>query len=253
MNRSAKMKSVDMATTPCFQHPDCNGTAVGERITKFFTPCGPDSRIMYRSENIALGEANPLLAINLWICETFVGGECVKDKEMDGHRRNIMAARARSLGNGYVAEGSRSTQNFINDICPTDLSTPVYDGSHFFTDAANQKIVYMSNYQSDTAGAPTFARIFLADTPHDLTLDLGKPDAGSYAYKPDTYVECQQYHYEFGTADGKTIRYPEFGYLFTVKDDSSACPSWSATKASSRKRNIFLPSWTKKITEYLMD
>eukprot|EP01133_Synstelium_polycarpum_P009231 gene9231-10827_t len=239
LGRSAKMHSVDLATTPCFQHQDCNGTSPKIRVDRFFTSCGPGSKIMSFSENISADEEAPLGVVGLWICETPSGTPCNKDKDNDGHRQNIMSSKVRSIGTGYETNGSFYTQNYVDDICPQGLdTTPVYDGSHFFIDEDKKTIVYMSNYNSEAS--PIAARVIIVNTPHNLTLDIGTKSAGSYAYRPDTYIECQQYYFEFDTSpDNKTVRYPERGYLNTVKSEKSQCPSWSENKSTTKKNSVY--------------
>eukprot|EP01133_Synstelium_polycarpum_P013671 gene13671-16099_t len=237
--RAARMHS---ATNNCFTHSNCgNSSSSGERIQKFAGVCNA-----YSGENIAAGTNYDMgiESVNYLMCEVSKL-PCNPDGTKDGHRSNMMSGNyiAAGLGVAYNKASTYSwywTQDFTS--CETNLpiGSPVHSGSHTFV---KDKIIYMADFYdtNSTAVVPSSAKIYFDDgSSFDMNVEFGAPGRGMYTYRPNSYIPCQQYYFEFKTASA-TYRYPFTGRLSTAVTSSSACESWVDSKGINSANSI-IPS-----------
>ena len=204
LNRSARAHSIDMATTPCFQHDSCDGTDLWTRIGGYYT--GATSM----AENIASGYRSPLEAINGLLLD---GGAADRSRG-DGHRKNIMSPKFREMGAGSALGGpyrSYDTQDFGNGA--PDFATPLVSGSHVLARGA---ITFLASFAAPGDRAPQEAVLILDGKSIPMALAFGAPANGTYrATLPDD-DECRDYRFRFLDASGRTWWYPEGGKLLTT-------------------------------------
>jgi len=204
LNRSARAHSIDMATTPCFQHASCDGTDPFERIRGYY----PGANAM--AENIAGGYDSPLESVNVWLLD----GGAADHSRGDGHRRNIMSAKFRETGVGSAAGGPYrvyDTQDFGSGA--PDFTTPLVSGSHVI---AGTKITFLASYDSRDDAAPQRAALRIDDDTVPMELAFGVPANGTYRVTLPAEDECRKYRFEFRDASGREWRYPEAGKLVTT-------------------------------------
>ncbi len=111
LDAAAEAQSLDMATTPCFQHASCDGTSALTRIRSFYnwtTSVG---------EIIAAGQTTPEAVVNAWM-------------NSPGHRANILNGSFRvagvALAYGSVSSPYRTywTVDFGGLITPSTVAVP---------------------------------------------------------------------------------------------------------------------------------
>lgn len=73
LDAAAEAHSLDMASTPCFQHASCDGTNWADRVQAYYTPFAAIGEI------IAAGYATPEAVVDAWM-------------NSPGHRANILNA-----------------------------------------------------------------------------------------------------------------------------------------------------------------
>lgn len=71
LDAAAEAHSLDMASTPCFQHASCDGTSWSDRIKTYYTP------VTAIGEIIAAGYTTPESVVDAWM-------------NSPGHRANIL-------------------------------------------------------------------------------------------------------------------------------------------------------------------
>jgi hypothetical protein len=200
--RSARAHSIDMATTPCFQHASCDGTDPFERIRGWYK----DETAL--GENIASGYRTPLECVNRLLLD----GGAADHSRGDGHRKNIMSGKFRELGVGCAYGGpmrTYDTQDFGGG--PPDFDSPLVAGSHILADG---KITFLANFAG--AAPPREAKLELAGKTIALELAFGTRSNGTWRVTLPAGGECRAYRFRFRDAAGKTWRYPEGGRLFTT-------------------------------------
>ena len=209
--RSARAHSADMARTPCFQHDSCDGTSLWTRIRSF----GPRGTAM--AENIALGYETPLEVVNGWLLDNGAADH----SKGDGHRKNLMAAKYREMGNGS-ARGERGwydTQDFGNGT-PAFI-TPLVSGSHLLD--PDGRITFLASWHARNGRAPLEAVLEIEDEGDvPLALAFGTAASGTWRAVLDVDDECRAYRFRFRDVAGRTWHYPEGGRLFTTGEGGCA-------------------------------
>ncbi len=220
LGQSARAHSVDMATTPCFQHNSCDGTNVFTRIKSYYTLSGT------LGENIAAGYSDPLNTVNQWLCdEVGTPSACAPDDGTasgdDGHRTNIMDGSFKALGTGYAYASNDPnhyyyywTQDFggkANGPMP-----PLVDGSHVFYPSG--KTTFAANYAA--TAAPLSVSVVINGTPSSLVRTMGTATQGHWALTQTKGTACRSYHFEAVDAQGLVWRYPAAGELRTYGEGS---------------------------------
>jgi hypothetical protein len=204
LDRSARAHSLDMATTPCFQHASCDGTDPFERIRGWYP--GPTAL----GENIASGYRTPLECVN----QLLLDGGAPDHSRGDGHRRNILSGRFREMGVGCATGGpmrTYDTQDFGGGA--PDFDSPLVAGSHVLADG---KITFLANFDAHGGGAPREAALELAGKTVALTVAFGTRANGTYRVTLPAADGCRAYRFRFRDATGRTWWYPEGGTLFTT-------------------------------------
>ena len=222
LNESARAHSIDMATTPCFQHASCDGTDLWDRIRDFY------SGARSLGENIASGYDSPLDVVNGLVLD----GGAADFSRGDGHRRNIMSARFREMGSGFSPGGpygSYDTQDF-GDRAPKFV-TPLVSGSHIFSRAG--KITFLASYYAKAAGAPSEASLELEGVAHPMSLAFGSRKNGTYRASLPGTGRCRRYRFRFRDGSGRTWWYPEGGSLFTT-GEGGCTREYEAAAAGSK-------------------
>ncbi len=79
LDAAAEAHALDMATTPCFQHNSCDGTATFARVKSYYTPN------TWLGEIIAAGYSTPSAVVNGWM-------------NSPGHRANILDGNFKVAG-----------------------------------------------------------------------------------------------------------------------------------------------------------
>ncbi|KYQ96669.1 WSC domain-containing protein [Tieghemostelium lacteum] len=227
--------STDMAQTPCFSHPSCDGTDTFDRIRSYYQ-CSE-----LATENIAAGFNSPLHTNNQWICDDGSGDpfstSCASDGGSDGHRKNIMSPQSKVIGVGYSFSEQSDlhsywTQDFGEELCDADQSQkPIHSGSHVFPTA--KSILFMVDWYSESLKDPVNPLVIISGEPYPLTLKMGKKNKGIYVYQttPNT-KECRDYYFTFESEplnstsmSSKTnsssvkFRYPDSGFLYTYDEN----------------------------------
>ncbi len=204
LNRSARAHSVDMATTPCFQHESCDGTDPFARIRSYY----PGANSM--AENIAGGCDTPLAAVDGWLLD----GGAADHSRGDGHRHNIMSAKFSEMGVGCALGGPDrvyDTQDFGSGA--PDFTTPLVSGSHVFEAGT---VTFLASYDSRDGDVPQGAALRIDDETIPMQLAFGVPANGTYRATLPAGDECRKYRFQFHDASGREWWYPENGALFTT-------------------------------------
>lgn len=204
LQRSARAHSIDMATTPCFQHESCDGTDPFVRIASYY----PGANAM--AENIAGGYDSPLDAVNGWLRD----GGAADHSRGDGHRRNIMSAKSAETGVGSAPGGPDriyDTQDFGSGA--PDFATPLVSGSHVIS---GEQITFLASYDSHGDAAPREATLLLDKASIPMDLAFGTRANGTYHVSIPAGDECRKYRFRFRDAAGRDWWYPEGGSLFTT-------------------------------------
>lgn len=204
LNRSARAHSIDMATTPCFQHDSCDGTDLWTRIGGYYA--GATSM----AENIASGYRSPLEVVNGLLLD---GGAADRSRG-DGHRENIMSRKFREMGAGSALGGpfrTYDTQDFGNGA--PDFATPLVSGSHVL---GRGVITFLASFASRDDGAPEEAALVLDGKSMPMTLAFGTAANGTYRVTLPVDDECRDYRFRFRDGSGHTWWYPEGGKLLTT-------------------------------------
>ncbi len=205
LNRAARAHSVDMSRTPCFQHDSCDGTSLWTRIRGYYT------RGTSMAENIAMGHPTPLGVVNGLLLD----GGAADHSRGDGHRRNIMSAKFREMGNGSAGGGPRGpwdTQDFGNGA--PEFETPLVSGSHVI--ASDGTITFLASFHARDGNTPAEALLELDGRRQPMTLAFGTRKSGTYRAVLGQDDECRRYRFRFRDGDGKTWLHPENGNLFTT-------------------------------------
>jgi uncharacterized protein YkwD len=205
LGRSARAHSLDMARTPCFQHDSCDGTSLWTRIRGYYR----EGTSM--AENIAFGHPTPLEAINGWLLD----GGAPDHSRGDGHRRNLLSAKFREMGNGSARGGRRGTydtQDFGNGA--PDFQTPLVSGSHVL--GGDGTITFLASFYTRDGEEPDEAWLELEGRKLALELAFGKKRNGTYRVVIDRSDRCRRYRFRFRDDDGHEWLFPEGGSLFTT-------------------------------------
>lgn len=117
LQEAALAQSIDMATTPCFQHDSCDGTVWSDRIYSFY----PGGGI---GENIAAGYATPATVMQGWI-------------NSPGHNANLLDPDWKGIGVGYWFDaGSPYRHYWTQDFGTLAVAAPVPEPQAWLTMAA---------------------------------------------------------------------------------------------------------------------
>eukprot|EP00727_Mastigamoeba_balamuthi_P009677 m51a1_g5331 hypothetical protein (373) ;mRNA; f:390172-391687 len=229
LNRAARAHSADLVAS-CFKngaHNDCNGTSMGARIQRFYTPMG-----MYGEIYAPLGFSGfdamhwPAWSVAAWVCDGWSGmswssssgyvytlNGCVTDGSA-GHRQNIMKIGG-EVGCGVVISGQSlaSTCDMSSTASPYPAAQmQVASGAHV-TDYANRGMFYFVASWASTA-APTSDPVVVVDGARvPLTLYAGSGGSATYMSAKTAYGSsdaCKSYYFLFGSA-----RYPATGSFKT--------------------------------------
>eukprot|EP01132_Coremiostelium_polycephalum_P009943 gene9943-12193_t len=236
LSRAAKLHSLDMASTPCMEHDNCNGTMDTFNRIRLFHTCASNAW----GENIAMGYNTPEDVNGGWICENYNDkNQCFPDGDpRDGHRRSIMNGDYGAVGVGiyYTASGTAYwTQDFASKPCDTQLVVteyPIHSGSHIFMKSTT-KAIYMASFHNPTVTGPVQGRVVFDSGSQPLVLSLGSEKSGVYIYETSPFTACAKYFFEFKVGSGKVYRYPNTGALTTVVNRNSQCDSWTSSSPSS--------------------
>jgi hypothetical protein len=208
LGRSAREHSIDMATTPCFQHDSCDGTSLWDRIGAYYK--GATSM----AENIAAGYPTPLRTVNNWLLD----GGAADHSKGDGHRRNIMAAKFTETGCGSANGGpmkTYDTQDFGNGA--RDFASPLVSGSHVIADG---RILFLASF--DATKGPTEATLVLDGNSIRMKRAFGTEEHGTWETERDAAARCRMYRFKFRDSGGKVWWYPEGGALLTTGEGGCA-------------------------------
>jgi MYXO-CTERM domain-containing protein len=178
----ARVHSIDMKETPCFQHESCDGTDPFTRIGQYYK----DSS--YVGENIAEGSSDPRYSVmGMWMCST------------QGHRANIMSGDWNEMGPGVDDE--YMTQDFgqgnLAEGNPPVRTAIDVDGT-----------VY-ADWGDAAAPAEIAAVLDGVETP--LTLQWGVGERGIYGADVDLSSSCTPWYVYWKTAAGAEGTFPEDG------------------------------------------
>eukprot|EP00727_Mastigamoeba_balamuthi_P009634 m51a1_g5293 hypothetical protein (342) ;mRNA; r:211891-213396 len=229
LNRAARAHSADLVAS-CFKngaHNDCNGTSMGARIQRFYTPRGTYGEI-YAPLGFSGFDAMhwPAWSVAAWVCDGWSGmswssssgyvytlNGCVTDGSA-GHRQNIMKIGG-EVGCGVVISGQSlaSTCDMSSTASPYPAAQmQVASGAHV-TDYANRGKFYFVASWASTA-APTSAPVVVVDGARvPLTLYAGSGGSATYMSAKTAYGSsdaCKSYYFLFGSA-----RYPATGSFKT--------------------------------------
>jgi uncharacterized protein YkwD len=108
LDEAAEVQSLDMATTPCFQHDSCDGTNWADRIQTYYTAPATIGEI------IAAGYTTPAAVVNGWM-------------NSPGHRANILGSDFVVAGVGLAyggTYGSYWTVDFGGQITSATVAVP---------------------------------------------------------------------------------------------------------------------------------
>lgn len=205
LNQSSRAHAADMASTPCFQHDSCDGTAWFTRIRSYYT------KNVALAENIASGFPDAMAVIRALIAD----GGAADNSSGDGHRRNIMNGNLREMGNGYAVVGSRYYVQDFGGGAPEFVS-PVAVGSHMFL--GDGQITFWAGFHDVTGMSPQGAVLIIDGRGFDLSLVLGQTSSGTYEIKLPLGSACRNYFFQFVDGAGVVWRYPESGLLVTTEE-----------------------------------
>ncbi|MEP7027282.1 MAG: CAP domain-containing protein [Candidatus Eisenbacteria bacterium] len=204
LNRSARAHSIDMATTPCFQHDSCDGTNLWDRIRGYYPG------VTSMAENIASGYRSPLEVVNGWLLD----GGAADHSHGDGHRRNLLSGQFRETGAGSAfggPGGPYDTQDFGSGA--PDFTTPLVSGSHVID---GKRLTFLASYDAHDGHAPREATLRIDDETIPMRLAFGTGANGTYRVTIPAGDECRSYRFRFRDAAGREWRHPEDGTLFTT-------------------------------------
>lgn len=177
----ARVHSIDMRETPCFQHESCDGTDTFERIGEYYTDSG------YVGENIAYGTTDPRQAVmGLWMCSS-------------GHRANILSPDYNELGPGVDAD--YMTQDFgagTLSLGAPPVRMAVDVGETVYADWGDD-------------AAPEELTVVVAGVESPFKLVWGEEKLGIWGVDPATTEACTPWYVWWKTAAGDSGTFPEEG------------------------------------------
>jgi hypothetical protein len=210
LNQSARAHARDMADNNCFQHDSCDGTPWSDRLRSFY----PDAFII--GENVAAGYTTAKDMIDNLLCDES-GGLCAADRASSaGHRTNIMDARLRQIGAGYVYEPASAWRRYwVQDFAGNVPSSrpPIVAVCHDFLTAG--RISFLLNYRDESDLPPASIQVFVNDVAYTMVLDLGSAAAGTYRADLGAAGACRKYYFIAVTAAGEVWRCPGPGTFLT--------------------------------------
>jgi hypothetical protein len=217
LDQSARAHSLDMASTPCFQHDSCDGTSIWTRIAAYYTLSGT------MGENIAAGYPDARAAMNAWLCDQSGAACCADHAACDGHRRNMMSGAFHALGAGYASRagspyGTYFTQDFGGVATALPATPPLVDGAHLLFPPG--QTTFLANYFA--SADPRSVTLVLDGASHPLALELGVAARGSWSVALARGAGCRSYHFEAVDGPGAGWRFPASGELRTAGEGSCA-------------------------------
>ncbi len=212
LNRASRAHSRDMADNHGLDHTSSDGTAWDARIESYYTKNG------YFGENIASGGQDAFASLKQWIMDG--DPDPAPDKNGDDHRKSIMNASFKEIGNGY-AYGVKQwyhfwTQDFSS--AGSDYTTPITSGAHFIQ--SDNSTQFMATYTDPSGKAPKKSAVIIDDTSFNLTLLMGSAERGTYAASQPTADDCRYYNFQFTDSDNNLWRHPQAGNLITLGEGS---------------------------------
>ncbi|MFN3914303.1 MAG: CAP domain-containing protein [Aquabacterium sp.] len=109
LDAAAEAHSLDMASTPCFQHDSCNGTNWATRVQSYYTAPATIGEI------IAAGYTTPDAVVDAWM-------------NSPGHRANILNSSFKVAGVALATGGDYGrywTVDFGGALTPQTVLSPV--------------------------------------------------------------------------------------------------------------------------------
>lgn len=229
LSRSALVHSIDMANNCGMQHPSCDGTATGTRITKYYKGGGG------WAENIAAGYSTPLAVMNGWLKDDVNGAPAGDKSDNDGHRAGIMNVTYHEMGAGYafgpMAYNHFWTQDFGGGVGDY---YPIPSASHFEINTG--KTTFMLDYFATDATNATQVTLNLNGQSYPMALQLGAANKGTFFVELNTPSACQKYFFSVVDAKSQTLRYPVTG-AFLLEGKSCAAGIVFQSKAMARPGN----------------
>ncbi len=215
LGSAARHHAESMANSPgCkFSHSSCDGGSYSDRIKSFYS-----GTLQGYGENIAAGNADPFKSFMQWIRDD-VNGVPAKDlTENAGHRTNIMKTGFREMGAGY-GNGPNGYKHFwVQDFgtppkSVTLSSHPLTAGTH--AHLATGEVQFLVHVFVSPGIQVKSLKILLDKEVQPLTLWLGAPGNGTYAFTAKSTSGCRSYAMEMEDESGKKWRYPSQGSFLT--------------------------------------
>ncbi|MFW5960249.1 MAG: CAP domain-containing protein [Chitinivibrionales bacterium] len=238
LNRAARAHSEDMAQNHGLSHSSSDGTPYNDRITSYYTK-SPSI-----GENITTGNSDAFSTMRQWLLDITSTGTPAPDSSAgDGHRRNIMSGNYEDIGIGY-SYGPESYNHFWTmDLGggETVYENPLTAGCHFITESDSTQ--FMATYTDPGRDQPQTAKINIAGEDHEMGIDMGSPENGTYSVSLKTASSCREYYFAFTDSEGNNWRYPEQGSLITsgegsCTDEYTVEPSTVTSEKSSGAKGI---------------
>jgi len=221
LSRAARYHSDDMIRNECFEHNDCDGGSIWDRIKSFYS----SSKM---GENIAAG-SNYINVTKNFINETGAS------LGTTGHRDNIFEKDFDEVGLGYLKGGEYrlyTTQDFGASAIPSVIPS----GIHEPLDAnKGSKVKFKAIYHGEDDNPNGW--LILNGKIYPLTKNISSNDwkkedyIGSIPFKERNWVSieyvseniiensCNKYSFLFISNEGK-YRYPDIGSLIAGKNCS---------------------------------
>jgi hypothetical protein len=210
LNEAARAHAQDMADHGCFQHDSCDGTPWATRLRNFY----PGVSVL--GENIAVGYATAKEMVDRLLCDES-GGRCAADHTSQaGHRTNIMDARLRQIGTGYVYTATGTWRHYwVQDFAGNVPATRPFIVAACHDFLASGKTSFLLSYRDETSRLPASIQVIVNGVAHEMRLDLGSGAAGTYRADLNAAGACREYYFVATTASGDLWRYPGPGHFLT--------------------------------------
>lgn len=195
---------------PCDGDPACacEGGATGCQpggCTSFGARLGLFGVSRGGAENAA-PNGDPEEIFLLWLHEPD-GSPACGWRVSNGHRANILNPALTGLGVG--AAGAFMTQDFSFDAAVPPLPAGIHLPQQ---PRPGQTTTFLVNHYLARGGQPSRAQLILQGQCHDLTLERGAPDNGTWRWDGPAPDGCVSYYFLFDGPQGE-LRYPSEGSL----------------------------------------
>ncbi len=225
LSRAGRYHCDDMIVNNCFEHNDCDGGNIWERIKRYYT----SSRM---GENIAAGHGYVAVTKNLI-------NEVGASPGTDGHRNNVFSADFNEVGIGYL-EGGEYRNYLTQDFGASGTYHAIPAAIHTPKSPANgSSVVFKAIYHNNTTNAAAKkAYLILNNTCYSLikTISTSETNWFSGEYKTEINIPsgCKNYSFQFIANDNSVYRYPDQGQLIV----GANCDLYTATNATVDCENV---------------